>query len=140
MRSAMFALLAVTAIASSSGCCCLERWWCKPWGCQGGCGGGCDSCGGGCDSCGAGNGGYVGYEGEGGGGGGCGCGAHGGGGGGDVYAGGKVQPHPHAHYARNDGGQQFFDSGPAVPSVTYPYYTNRGPRDYLAKNPRGIGP
>lgn len=24
--------------------------------------------------------------------------------------------------------------------VTYPYYTTRGPRDFLAKNPRGIGP
>jgi hypothetical protein len=24
--------------------------------------------------------------------------------------------------------------------VTYPYYTNRGPRDFLAENPRGIGP
>ena len=134
MRSAMFALLAVTAIASSSGCCCLEQWWCKPWGCQGG----CDS---GCDSCGVGHGGYAGYEGDGGD---CGCGGHGHGHGhghgGDVYAGGKVQPHPHANYARNNGGQQFFDSGPAVPSVTYPYYTNRGPRDYLAKNPRGIGP
>ena len=24
--------------------------------------------------------------------------------------------------------------------VTYPYYTTRGPRDYLAKTPRSIGP
>ena len=24
--------------------------------------------------------------------------------------------------------------------VTYPYYTTRGPRDYLAKSPRSIGP
>lgn len=24
--------------------------------------------------------------------------------------------------------------------VAYPYYTNRGPRDFLADNPRGIGP
>jgi hypothetical protein len=24
--------------------------------------------------------------------------------------------------------------------VAYPYYSNRGPRDYLARNPRSIGP
>jgi hypothetical protein len=30
--------------------------------------------------------------------------------------------------------------GPAVGGVTYPYYTTRGPRDFLAKNPPGIGP
>jgi hypothetical protein len=27
-----------------------------------------------------------------------------------------------------------------MPAVAYPYYTTRGPRDFLAKNPRGIGP
>ena len=31
-------------------------------------------------------------------------------------------------------------AGPAVGGVTYPYYTNRGPRDFLAKNPPSIGP
>ena len=30
-------------------------------------------------------------------------------------------------------------SGPSVAQVTYPYYTTRGPRDFLAPNPRGIG-
>jgi hypothetical protein len=30
--------------------------------------------------------------------------------------------------------------GPASAAVTYPYYTNRGPRDFLAAEPRGIGP
>ena len=30
--------------------------------------------------------------------------------------------------------------GPATAAVAYPYYTTRGPRDFLAKNPRGIGP
>src|SRR5580704_6675124 len=49
MKRMLFALLAVTALGASSGCCCLENWWCRPWGCCGGCGGGCgDSCG--CDS------------------------------------------------------------------------------------------
>jgi hypothetical protein len=31
-------------------------------------------------------------------------------------------------------------AGPANGAVTYPYYTVRGPRDYLAKNPQSIGP
>ena len=57
MKRMLFALLAATALGASSGCCCLENWWCRPWGCCGGCndgcGGGCgDSCGGGCSSCG----------------------------------------------------------------------------------------
>jgi hypothetical protein len=32
------------------------------------------------------------------------------------------------------------DSGPPSGAVTYPYYTVRGPRDFLARNPRSIGP
>ncbi len=32
------------------------------------------------------------------------------------------------------------EAGPATGAVTYPYYTTRGPRDFLAKNPRSIGP
>lgn len=31
-------------------------------------------------------------------------------------------------------------AGPPTGGVTYPYYTTRGPRDYLARSPRGIGP
>ncbi|REJ65978.1 MAG: hypothetical protein DWQ31_16005 [Planctomycetota bacterium] len=31
-------------------------------------------------------------------------------------------------------------SGPPSAAVTYPYYTTRGPRDFLAVDPRGIGP
>ena len=30
--------------------------------------------------------------------------------------------------------------GPPTGAITYPYYTNRGPRDFLAQDPRGIGP
>lgn len=30
--------------------------------------------------------------------------------------------------------------GPMCPTVVYPYYTTRGPRDFLSSNPRGIGP
>lgn len=33
-----------------------------------------------------------------------------------------------------------FGGGPPVGQVTYPYYTNRGPRDFLDPNPPGIGP
>ena len=31
-------------------------------------------------------------------------------------------------------------TGGATPTVTYPYYTVRGPRDFLAKNPPSLGP
>jgi hypothetical protein len=31
-------------------------------------------------------------------------------------------------------------AGPATGAITYPYYTTRGPRDFLAKNPPSIGP
>lgn len=30
--------------------------------------------------------------------------------------------------------------GPPTGAVTYPYYTTRGPRDFLAVNPPSIGP
>jgi len=30
--------------------------------------------------------------------------------------------------------------GPAMGAVAYPYYTTRGPRDFLARNPQSIGP
>lgn len=31
-------------------------------------------------------------------------------------------------------------SGPPQGAIAYPYYTPRGPRDFLATDPRGIGP
>jgi hypothetical protein len=31
-------------------------------------------------------------------------------------------------------------AGPATGAVTYPYYTTRGPRDFLMRNPQSIGP
>lgn len=30
--------------------------------------------------------------------------------------------------------------GPPGGQIVYPYYTTRGPRDFLSDNPRGIGP
>jgi len=136
MKRMLFALLAATALGASSGCCCLENWWCRPWGCCGGCndgcGGGCgDSCGGGCSSCGGqygqqGNGGPQGYAQNSRNCGPRGCGQNGCGHGNNQYQYGPDQ------YAD--------DSGPPSGQVTYPYYTNRGPRDFLARNPRTIGP
>jgi len=35
------------------------------------------------------------------------------------------------------GGQ--FQPGPPTAQVAYPYYTTRGPRDFLARNPRSVG-
>ena len=32
------------------------------------------------------------------------------------------------------------DCGPATGAIAYPYYTTRGPRDFLAENPNSIGP
>jgi hypothetical protein len=33
-----------------------------------------------------------------------------------------------------------FNQGPPTGQVAYPYYTTRGPRDFLARNPPSIGP
>jgi hypothetical protein len=33
-----------------------------------------------------------------------------------------------------------FQSGPPVGQVAYPYYTVRGPRDFLLDKPQSIGP
>src|SRR3990172_5052584 len=146
MKRASFALLALVLLAGSSGCCCLDRLFC--WGCRGPCaygheGPSCGGCGGGgCSDCG----GYAG-GGPSGGGGGYADGSSGGGG----YNGGaparsmEARPHPaqgppHAFQRRNSGGEYEFAAGPPTGATTYPYYTTRGPRDFLARNPRSIGP
>ena len=36
--------------------------------------------------------------------------------------------------------QPAFNQGPPVGQVAYPYYTTRGPRDFLLDNPPSIGP
>ena len=38
------------------------------------------------------------------------------------------------------GGMPGPADGPPSPTVTYPYYTSRGPRDYFLSNPASIGP
>ena len=164
MKRATMALLGLVLLAGSSGCCCMDRLFC--WGCRGpcayghegpGCGGGCGGggCGGGCSDCG-------GYSGPNGGGpmgaqmagqagmsgqqgmppaamGGPGMGGPGMGGPGMAKR-HPAQGHPHAYQRRDAGGEYEFAAGPPTGAVTYPYYTTRGPRDFLARNPRSIGP
>jgi hypothetical protein len=65
---------------------------------------------------------------------------HGGGHGGGHY-GPHGGPHgtpgfPHHHQTREYTGPQ----GPSTAQVAYPYYTTRGPRDFLVDNPPSIGP
>ncbi|MBN1396045.1 MAG: hypothetical protein JW959_13565 [Pirellulales bacterium] len=38
------------------------------------------------------------------------------------------------------GCEEYAAPGPATGAVAYPYYTIRGPRDFLADNPPSIGP
>jgi hypothetical protein len=139
MKRAIFALSAVASMATMSGCCCFEQLFCC--GC-GGCGGyghegPCDSCGGGgCSECGMSGGtvtgpGYARNQ----------YGNQYGRGGAPVAS--KYRPaagHPLVRQRRDADDEYEFAAGPPSGGVTYPYYTNRGPRDYLAKNPRGVGP
>jgi len=135
MTRALFAIMAAACLAASTGCCTMDRLFsggCGPtW--NEGCGGGCDSCGGGgCDSCGGGHmGGHMG-----------GCDTCGHGGHGGRLGHGKLLGHHGCRGCGNDG-NGYADVGPAGPptgAVTYPYYTNRGPRDFLVNNPPSIGP
>jgi len=132
MKRATFGLLALLMVASSSGCCCIDRLFC--WGCRGPCAyghegpfaDGCGCGGGGCSDCG----GYAGNQ---------------GGPGGNMGATPTArrppaQGHPHAYQRRNSDGEYEFAAGPPTGATTYPYYTTRGPRDFLARNPRSIGP
>lgn len=63
------------------------------------------------------------------------CGIRGGGlhGGGGIHGGG-MQGGGGVH-----GGGQVINPGPATGAVAYPYYTHRGPRDFLLDNPPSIG-
>ncbi len=91
-------------------------------------GGGCSQGGGGCMNGACGNGGCYG------GGGGCGN-------GGCCNGNGLIN---HAVGAALDCAQTDasynFNQGPAVAQTAYPYYTVKGPRDFLMKNPQSIGP
>jgi hypothetical protein len=41
---------------------------------------------------------------------------------------------------RGAGGEYVGPEGPPTGAVAYPYYTTRGPRDFLVNNPPSIGP
>jgi hypothetical protein len=145
MKRATFALLALVLVASSSGCCCIDRLFC--WGCRGPCAyghegpGDCGCGGGGCSDCG----GYAGGP----------SGSYGGDYSDPMEAPPRsarvpakatssrrhpAQGHPYAHQRRDSGGEYEFAAGPPTGATSYPYYTTRGPRDFLARNPRSIGP
>jgi len=47
----------------------------------------------------------------------------------------RTPGYPHHHFAREYVGPQ----GPPTAQVAYPYYTTRGPRDFLLDNPPSIG-
>lgn len=147
MKRIAFSICAAALIATSFGCATGCNSCCQPGCglCNDGCGhtGSCGThgCGlfggklfGGCNHCGTG--GMCGHGDM------CGC---------DPYAG--CGPHGgHGHHGYGNGygnGGGFLDQmryrhqgepGPASAAVVYPYYTTRGPRDFLAAHPRDIGP
>ncbi len=154
MRRLLLAAFAALMLSTSSGCYALERLFCHSWdgcgmwsGCyQTCCGGdwstdgylspGCGNCGGGCGNCG---GGCEGSTCEG-------C--------GKPYKGffwakhnrcrDCAAGHTSNHAERVAGNQEAANAGDGynvqnAGSVTYPYYTTRGPRDFLARNPASIG-
>lgn len=135
---ALYAVLAAIAVVSTTGCGPMDRLFCHHWGC-GPWGGGCDS-GPRCNDCGS-----IGHgHGHGGG-----CSSCGVGHGGLVKNHGHYKPdygHHHAKHAAKDafprgaGGEVLGPAGPPTGQVTYPYYTTRGPRDFLVNNPGGMGP
>ncbi len=119
MKRSVLALAVAVILMSGSGCCLIDRLF----HCGSPCGGGCGYGGHGCyDEC------YEGGPCYGGG-----CSSHGGGVGCSSCGGGGCS-------LCGPGGEGYVEPGPPSAHVTYPYYTTRGPRDYLASNPRGIGP
>ena len=127
MKRLLLAVTLAALVGSSSGCCLFDRLFGH---------GGCAAC---CGKCGPHpGGGYQQYD--------PGCGAGGCGPGGCAQAGGPGGGPGDCSpgCARATGGGPMDDgsafAGPPTGAVAYPYYTTRGPRDFLAKSPRGIGP
>jgi hypothetical protein len=127
MRRAFLLLIGSLLLSAGTGCGICDQMFAfhKPYG-GGDCG--CNSCGcgaGGCPTCGDG----AGDPGDGGG-----------------YAGGGHHGYPNGGYPPHDmlprgaGGEYLGQGGPPTGGVAYPYYTTRGPRDFLVNNPPSIGP
>jgi hypothetical protein len=53
--------------------------------------------------------------------------------------GGFLNAGPLGHNAGNALNSRPFTAGPPTATVAYPYYTHRGPRDFLLDNPPSIG-
>lgn len=115
MKRALWALLLTAMVGSSTGCCLVDRVFhchhCGPAGCGAACGGGCGEK---CRS-----GGIYGDQY-----------CHGRGIGCALLARGRCRDGACA-----DAG---VPSGPPTAQVTYPYYTLRGPRDFLSCDPQGL--
>ncbi|MEX0937442.1 MAG: hypothetical protein WDZ59_06245 [Pirellulales bacterium] len=113
MRRASYAMAVLVAMIGGTGCCPLKHYLVHGGDCGAcvDCGGGAHLGGAGCTECAGGL-----------------AGAHGDGSGG--------HPLLHHHGPPATLGQQ---GGPPSGTVSYPYYTTRGPRDFLQKNPPGLG-
>ncbi len=144
MRRALLLLIGTTLLAASTGCgICDEMFgFHRPWGggdcgCNNGCGCGGGACANGacgngaCANGACGNGGCENGA--------CGNGAcgdpNGYGDGGNGYA----NNGGHGQLPRGVGGTYVGPQGPPTGAVAYPYYTTRGPRDFLVNNPPSIG-
>ncbi len=127
MKRAIFSCLTIVIVIGLTGC--IAKHGRRPWACMGGscaqapencmsCGGDCASCEGGvpCDGeqC-------VGDP-------------------SDPGRGHVCRLHNRMQNSGADDGGDAGAAGPGMGTVAYPYYTTRGPRDFLAKNPPSIGP
>jgi hypothetical protein len=56
-----------------------------------------------------------------------------------IYDGVGYNPYARARRARMQE-EEFINPGPPTGTITYPYYTTRGPRDFLAQDLRPLGP
>ena len=116
MKRALMAVVVATIVSSSTGCCLIDR----IFHCRGRCGppmscgpGFCADGHGGCADCR--------YH----------C--------NDGYGDGKDCGLLARRKAARNAGPDYASMGPVGAQVAYPYYTNRGPRDFFAENPPSLG-
>ncbi len=51
-----------------------------------------------------------------------------------------MKHHPYGGVIPHTANAELEGQGPITPTYAYPYYTTRGPRDFLMNNPPSIGP